>query len=1630
MIVNCQKLAHNHSIVNLAKSPYLSGLDQFNARKNPDTLRVTYPTKITRKITRFLTPDTIVRLFSDSPVRYRIDDFRNFHTVYVQKYCLVLVAVTMVRKTLLESECSNHQYSVLKQTIVDRLCITNTAIVNPFVACLYSQGNSVQKIFDTVFFLSVLDEHSGKSLAHRTLPHPFHLLFRKGDKHNRLKLQLDKKFTFGPKKSFNELRDHINSHSTIGLPKMSLTWDTCRRRIAFFIEMLGWYITHDESSNNIFDVTQCNSSKSYVYIHNYSTVMFKDICQWYCIMSDYLQKALCIISARSMCSWKSCYSNFDSFMLDSVNKQRDSESNKYRSESPSGEESDDDDQDTVGDDDQDTVGDDDDKDCVDDDEDTVDQCDDNNKIADDNCDGDDVDDCVDTVTKCDDNDSNDGNKCNSSIRTRDDEIQYYNICVGFAAHLKIKMIGNQKWGSQEIQPPVEKKKRITKKIGLSKGNGDTIDASHITIQQKELIGGVHEEAIGHVLCINGKFIGDKMIDDIYEFVNNHGMIHRDQVFANAKHGYLSYASSLDETVFSYSNGRKKIPAVFLPPIIERLMKIVQEEILDVQFEYMKERSECPGNLHRTVFNGVQVQVGPGFGSHSDRSPDTCYPDPDNNHSRDPRFPHVNEMQVVTIGFVFDNNGKLAGNASAGCCEVVWSTKDKNNQWNVLSKIVTGQIFLHLQMHNIQARCEHYVKPKQFRSARNYVRVVLSFRYTLHARYTGGSYIRYTNVLDSTTRKSERRVPFEKVSNLPSGLALGTDLNVSRHPGIKTKFGNACDDFQQIHPSLTRLKRACGTLTTPKDVAHYARCPEVCRLLVESGTSMEIAYKDETVGNVPHYNELGRIGTSSMSSELRNYADIKASSHRVNIASDDFRFLRDLIPEQAYKNSGKEIQSILQGVVGKSFQEIRSYYNSKSESDHEIWVGPSGGSLVKAGSTPLAMNQREDTDAIAKTPSCMKTNATEQRFIDAVKYRAVVVLHAPERWIDDIKSKSRSKNVVNLGLFYFHSMVVKTHEDLRATCDGESFSEYYGGEGTWTFEQNPIYLLRPVFSRDHPMPERYFELIKSMESCNKPVIMDWENDIVSVGIDRSLLKNPTQDIVTCRRVLCKFVTDRLKQMDCTEGGNDEAVECGRITRLYNCSKEEIKNEISRLTAASWHRLLQNNVYDNNKVGYVKELRVGWVHGMYAIPNPIRSYNVTTALLISTLSKQVGNCYPVRKRSTVSTKEKLVDVLMAIIVVTTTGRLAVFQNYGNNFGAQVSVPDTLSKFNNFIEFMRMKSSDEGRMCDYIGVLYSRSLMNKCTGTVKEYITFLKDCREKLIALFDEDEFNKWVSSEHSYNYYKREIGDIFESVGSNGTTKNGKPHFISHIVVSHMDEIFINDSDEEMNVELGYNGALGPYLIDCGEEANNIRDRWNVFAKFILNIIETACTEELDVWGLERVNNLVVVKINQRPISLIDVECISCKLVATDERTNGSRLISMTPNLYQVYEWPQRIVLGVLTTILANIGTIATGSFTTNAIFESMVINERYKFLEETVKWTHYVSSCESVESDDNNIPLSLDANKCNSTKEVRVTTAQYSKKRKQQTTVAATANTRTSSRLRDANTSRLQGKANPTTRKFL
>jgi hypothetical protein len=296
------------------------------------------------------------------------------------------------------------------------------------------------------------------------------------------------------------------------------------------------------SKNDIFVVNRYNVSKRIIYIHNYHNVTFKDLSQWYSTMSDYVYKALRTKNGDSIRNWKIYFVDFNGFMLDAMKKPNSERNqNDLSSEESAGKFSQDDcgdddsfEDDKCNDDDKDKVGkcdvndedsvgirDNDDVNSVDicvkieedddDDVDTVDICnkieenDDDNadtvgisdKIDENKC----IDDDVDTFDICDKIEENDDenadtvdicdkideNKYMSSIRRREDEIRYYYMCEGYGEHLKAKLIGNQKWGSMENQQTVRKSEGSVSYRESYNRNRDTIDASLITIEQKELI---------------------------------------------------------------------------------------------------------------------------------------------------------------------------------------------------------------------------------------------------------------------------------------------------------------------------------------------------------------------------------------------------------------------------------------------------------------------------------------------------------------------------------------------------------------------------------------------------------------------------------------------------------------------------------------------------------------------------------------------------------------------------------------------------------------------------------------------------------------------------------------------------------------------------------------------------------------------------------------------------------------------------------------------------------------------------------------------------------------------------------------------------------------------------------------
>jgi hypothetical protein len=318
--------------------------------------------------------------------------------------------------------------------------------------------------------LSVLDEHSGENNERRTLPHPFHIFFHKGTTPNYLEFQLNK--ALGPKTKFDELRRHINSQETSGVTKMTIGWDTCRRRIAFFFEVICWYINNVELEEHLF-VVKCFdtskrivcTSKRIVYLPNYTEVTFKVLCKWYSAMTFYMYKALREKNSISIRNWKKDHTDFNEFVLGTTTKH-DIETNgllpgKSKDVDLNGVDGDTDDNcDGIYDDDDTDSNCDgnDDNNCHGEDDDTDSNCDNNDDAT-----GKDEIDDDDTDSKCNIIDDNNSNKCMSSIHNRDDEMRYYHMCVGFGAHLRGKCWEN-KSGNRWKDKNWLQIKKIMKKI--------------------------------------------------------------------------------------------------------------------------------------------------------------------------------------------------------------------------------------------------------------------------------------------------------------------------------------------------------------------------------------------------------------------------------------------------------------------------------------------------------------------------------------------------------------------------------------------------------------------------------------------------------------------------------------------------------------------------------------------------------------------------------------------------------------------------------------------------------------------------------------------------------------------------------------------------------------------------------------------------------------------------------------------------------------------------------------------------------------------------------------------------------------------------------------------------------------
>ena len=225
----------------------------------------------------------------------------------------------------------------------------------------------------------------------------------------------------------------------------------------------------------------------------------------------------------------------------------------------------------------------------------------------------------------------------------------------------------------------------------------------------------------------------------------------------------------------------------------------------------------------------------------------------------------------------------------------------------------------------------------------------------------------------------------------------------------------------------------------------------------------------------------------------------------------------------------------------------------------------------------------------------------------------------------------------MGLFYFYKSERRTREyDICCTETKETFVERYGLLGLWTLDTNFTYHLRPVFSKNNPMPSNYLECIETMNLCQDPLEFGVNDTQFSVYCNRSCLKKPTFGTISRFAVAAQHVQDCLEKRGCMNRVNLGTTKYIK-ERTEKVSKSQFKNELIRIQVASWYRRLRYNVDKDGNVCYVRKEGIGWVHGMYPLPPPFRMYDVITSLVITTMgvkdNSKGGTYFPRRKRNTI-------------------------------------------------------------------------------------------------------------------------------------------------------------------------------------------------------------------------------------------------------------------------------------------------------------------------------------------------------------------------------------------------------------
>jgi hypothetical protein len=837
-------------------------------------------------------------------------------------------------------------------------------------------------------------------------------------------------------------------------------------------------------------------------------------------------------------------------------------------------------------------------------------------------------------------------------------------------------------------------------------------------------------------------------------------------------------------------------------------------------------------------NSLQINLskgGGGFGEHKDSTSTTCMIGTEFGNQTDEYFPFESEMVVITFFICIDKNKKLVNNNKCKS-RLIFRSRDTKEK---VGEIITESIGFHIQFANVQYACLHAVD-KFGPQEEGLTRIALSSRYTLKQKYLGKKYPYYIRTLDYINGQLQDAILVDDPSIIPTNTMEEENMTTT----TKDKDIEAAlisDSLKLDAVGMTKLIRNPVALGVPRNSSvNILRSRLVFDTLMKARKILKVVKKKRGHDTTTHYyKRLKPIGTIMEADKVRGMLELSkgGQSSVVGTYHNDLNQMHGIVLEHQYKNMMTNAIPYFELVYEfrNNKKKLYSEINKQKPENVRYIVGPSGGNYANGNAF---MTQTSNVDnTVCETAH---TGQISQSMIVACLNRIVIGdVWIPLEWATKYKNKkSRGKNMINVGPARGFSCSGRTH-----SVDEPDHLVSHGVNGSWTTVGNMVYELEQVYHKDNKVPSFYSGYaVKGWSDF----VFDGER--IGVGINRSdrVPSTPTDFAQRHPEIVAnKWIMNELEQKDNVSSTNHNHHK-GKKDLV---TIEELIAQMARVSLASFARMKQYSVNPNG-VSYLPLLEVGMVNGIYPIPNVSRCYHIPTMMIITalgTVDKSTGR-YARRSISSIKTTDEMLFIIMAIIVVRTTGGTLLFQLFHQYLEDKdiicdkFDLPSTKDKWDSFTGFMlkKIKRGAHG-MERYVTVLYDRSLCDAAYGTVHEYVSFLEAMKRDLRSLLMKC---GGMDRQKSFNYSKLvlQLSNLIETNGYNqrtiGISEKKHCKFVGHQIACDMNELFhdaLHSNIKKNKIHFGSYGQKGLDMIVGPTTLKNANNKLVSLTKTILTAL---------------------------------------------------------------------------------------------------------------------------------------------------------------------------------------------------